>query len=435
MTVSTAEAANAKALAGAEQRVANCDKLVQQIDSDLANRHYADADRAKLGKLRADILRAQTETQAESVARDQLKQAYDDSTFANKDADPAVKARQKALAGVRAANKPVMHGKDNLVTSVCEPCIAKEIEKVMDCDTPFYVKYSASGGPKYKDCHDHTLDSYSGWDDLIESKVKTPSEKKVLVAMSANEGDMDAVQSSDSEIVTVGAMQKTVNSQGQSELPIQLREFRDDPATAAVFERELGAKGYSIGPDVVGKKKDGSPKYGSADTLYFTDPKNPLAKPMTGAALDQFIQTHADRRADLLGPFRSLGRTPEFQRKQVLDFNDRLVNATSKTPTGYKHEIGDYVTSEKGAALVLDQDVNRPGFVSGDFGSALDRFYAEHPKASKDPALWTAEQRAIYEPAILEKYSAIRRGTDMAGRAAKLGRAGLSSTPGSLGFP
>lgn len=308
--MSIAEAANAKALASAGQRTAASDALVEHIDANLAARHCADADRAKLEKLRIDIAGAQAETQAEVQACQKLQQAYD------------------------------------------------------------------------------------------------------------------------SEIVTLGAMQKTVNPQGQGELPIQLREFRDDPATAAVFERELGSKGYSIGANVIGKNKDGS-----ADVLYFTDPKNPAAKPITGPALDEFIQTHADRRADTLGPFRALGRTPEFQKKQVLDFNDRLVNATAKKPAGYVHEIGDYVSLEKASALVLDQDVNRPGYVRTDFGQALDKFYAGHPSAPKDPGLWTSAQRAAFEPVITDNYSALRRGTDTLNRAAKLGQAGLSEVPGSLEYP
>lgn len=398
------------------------------------DRHYADADRSKLEKLRADIAHAKTEIQAEIVCRQELQQAYASSTFVKKDADPAVVAKQKALAQVRTANKPILHGKTNLVNSVCQPCIDKEIDALIDCDTPFYAKYGSAGGPKYKDCHDHTLRSYTGWDDLIRSKVKTLSEKNVLVAMSANEGDLDSVQAYDSEIVTLGAMQKTVNSQGMGELPIQLREFRDDPATARVFMRELGDKGYSIGHNVIGKNKDGTPQFDKVDVLYFTDPKKKGAVPITGPALDRFIQTHADRRSDTLGPFRALGRTPEFQKKQVLDFNNRLVNATSKVPTGYKHEIGDYLTSEQGGALVLDQDVNRPGYVSADFGRALNKFYASHPHASQDPGSWGTD-RAKFEQIIMKEYSAERRGTDMANRADKLGQAGLSDTPGSLSFP
>lgn len=435
MTLSNIEAANALALEAAQQRVASSDALLQKIQSDLSTRHYSIDDQARLNTLHQDIEKARARTELEIAARQDLKQSYDESTFAKKDADPAVVSQQKELAAVRKANKPVMHGKDNLVNTLCQPCIAKDIDKLMDCDTPYYVKFGKGGGPQYKDCHDFTLGNFSGWDALIKSERKTVSEKNVLVAMSANEGDLDSVQAYDSEIISVGAMQKTVNSDGAGELPKQLAEFNADTETAAVFTRELGEKGYSLAKNIIGKNKDGTPKYGNDDLLYFTDPKNPAAQPMTGAKLDQFIQNHADRRLDTLGPFRSLGRTPEFQRKQVLDFNDRLIGALDKVPSGYNCSIGDYVTSEYASALVVDQDVNRPGYVKKDFGAALDKFYIANPKAAKDPTLWTRDEAQQYQPKIVEFYQNLRRGTDMATRAANLFNFGLSSLPESLEFP
>lgn len=433
MTGSVAELANAKALAGAQQRVGSLQPLVAEIDQDLATKHYTPADTAKLQKLKGDLSKAESETKSEIDARKDLQSAYDDSTFENKDADPAVKASQKSLAQVRAANKPVMHGKDNLVNTVCQPCLHKDLDKMHDCDTPYYVKYGSSGGPTYKDCHDHTLDDYAGWDGLIHDNIKTPSEKNVLSAMSPNEGDFDSVQAYDSEIVTAGAMQKTVNPQGLGELSTQMRQFSTDPATAPVFDRVMGSKGWSV-QSTVTTLRDGTKSYAD-DTMYFTDPKKAGATAITGPALDKLIQNNPDRQAELLGPFRELGRTPEFQRKQVLDFNDRLVGAVGKKPTGYSYPISNYVSSESGSALVLDQDVNRPGYVKSDFGSALDSFYANNPAANKNPNLWTAAQRAQYEPDIVSGYSDVRRGTDMAGRATKLAAAGLSDAPGSLTFP
>ncbi len=252
--------------------------------------------------------------------------------------------------------------------------------------------------------------------------------------MSANEGDLDAVQAYDSQIVSIGAMQKTVNPGGQGELPVQLREFRDDPATQSVFDRVLGSKGYSLDRPILGKNKDGSIKYGS-DTLSYIDPKTPNASSITGSDLSDFIRNNRDRWPDTLGPFRELGRTPEFQRKQILDFNDRLTKSLNVTPKGYSNSIGDYVTSEHGSALVLDQDVNAPGNVSRNFGQALNQFYTANPKISTDPTTWTAAERAGHEAAIIENYSKLRVGTDMAGRAARLAGAGLSSNPGSLLFP
>lgn len=435
MGSNSAEATNAAAMEAAEKRAQGTDNLIQHLDEQLAARDYASPDRKKLEKLKADLARARSEMQDEIRARQDLEDAYERSDYANKDAAPAVIGAAKKLAQVRKANKPVLHGKANFVNDLCQPCLNKEIDSIVDCDTPFFAKYGSGGGPKYKDCHQHTLGGFSGWNDLIRDKIKTPSEKHVLVVMSANEGDLDAVQAYDSEIVTLGAMQKTVNSKGTGELPVQLRQFRDDPATRQVFDRELGNKGYSIGKEIVGHNKDGSPKYGSADALYFTDPQDPKATPITGSDLDDLIQDHPERQKELLGPFRSLGRTPEFQKKQVLDFNDRLTTALGKKPKGYSKPIGDYVTSEKGAALVLDQDVNRPGYVSTDFGKALDQFYKDNPGAPRDPASWSAGDRAAYESEILDDYKDVRRGTDMANRAEKLEQSKLSDTPGSLTFP
>jgi hypothetical protein len=62
------------------------------------------------------------------------------------------------------------------------------------------------------------------------------------------------------------------------------------------------------------------------------------------------------------------------------------------------HPISAYLTSEQGAALVLDQDVNRSGYVQADLGKALDAFYKAHPEAPKDPAKWTSKQREKYAP-------------------------------------
>jgi hypothetical protein len=142
-----------------------------------------------------------------------------------------------------------------------------------------------------------------------------------------------------------------------------------------------------------------------------------------------------------LTPLLEAGRDVDFQKKQIVDFRDRLNGAVDQKPAGakgnYAHPISSYVTSEQGAALVLDQSVNRPAHVAGSFGRALDRFYAANPKAPADPATWTAEQRAQYEPKIIANYIAERNATNMTDpqdRADHLtnAKSGLSAAPGSF---
>ncbi len=57
-----------------------------------------------------------------------------------------------------------------------------------------------------------------------ESGQMTDSEHRILVAMSENEGNIDAVQAYDSEIFTAGACQKTVNKTGKGEFSTQVAD-------------------------------------------------------------------------------------------------------------------------------------------------------------------------------------------------------------------
>jgi hypothetical protein len=127
--------------------------------------------------------------------------------------------------------------------------------------------------------------------------------------------------------------------------------------------------------------------------------------------------------------------------RQIVDYQTRLNGAVNKVPASqekraYTQPISAYVTSEQAAALVLDQDVNRPGFVSADFGKALDAFYSAQPQAPKDPTRWTAEQHQQYEPIIVASYTQARiaRMTDAEPRADHITnrQSGLSAAPGSF---
>jgi len=52
------------------------------------------------------------------------------------------------------------------------------------------------------------LNRFSGWDDLISKGKATSDEKAIVIAMSSNEGAMDAVQAWDWQTFSAGAMQK-----------------------------------------------------------------------------------------------------------------------------------------------------------------------------------------------------------------------------------
>ncbi len=283
------------------------------------------------------------------------------------------------------------------------------------------VKYGKTGhGPLYKG--NMPLADFPKWDDLVTNKQVTDDEKKILIAMSENEGNLDAVQGYDSEIITAGAMQKTVNPQGFGELPIQFWQFKN--AFPEKYKCYLEGCKWEVVENKI-EKKDKTGKV--INTTYTYQVKYDGE---TGTKLKTTIKngsTDANKKLIYIPvePIVSLMKDPDYQVIQIKDFIKRLNDAIAKNPTNHtSYQIADFVKSNLGKATVLDQDVNRPGHVANCFGEALDTFFANHPKLSKKPSDWGTDA-AKYETEILEIYGPLRSQgkytmTDGAGRYAKL---------------
>lgn len=232
-------------------------------------------------------------------------------------------------------------------------------------------------------------------------------------------------------------MQKTVNAAGTGELPKQVYDFsQSNSAKYKALFADKGwtvahtGKGASAGDYTMTFSPDGTPKSPAQTRAYIKDRSAP------------------DHWNAALVPLLQAGRDPDFQAQQIGDFKDRLDTAMATVPRGtaykavkggtpYTRPISAYLTSEQGAALVLDQSVNRPGYVASSFGKALDAFYAANPKAPADPTRWTASQRAEYEPNIIADYQTQRiasRMTDSVPRYNRIIGQGtpLSATPSSF---
>lgn len=301
-----------------------------------------------------------------------------------------------------------------------------------DYDTPVWMRYGQGGGPAYSirrpsDTTNRVATS-TAWQGLVDAGQVTASEQRVISRMSDNEGRLDSVQAYDSEIATLGAMQKTINPQGTGELPKQVWDFKQ--AHPAEYQTLFANRGWTV--EHVGKG-DGVGDYAMRLTVD--------GRTLTPAETATYIKdrAHPEHWDTALDPLLQAGRDPTFQAQQIHDFKTRLDIAMATVPrgAGYTQPISAYLTSEQGAALVLDQSVNRPGRVASSLGGALDRFYAANPKASRDPSQWTAEQRAAYEPQIMTAYQSERvasRMTDPTTRAAHITGAGttLSADPGSF---
>src|SRR5690606_23955389 len=83
----------------------------------------------------------------------------------------------------------------------------------------------------------------------------------------------------------------------------------------------------------------------------------------------------------------------KFQEQQVLDFAKRLKHEVMEIkPFGSEFKLKDYLKSPLGKATALDHHINRPGYVSRDFGAALQRFFDRNPSAAQEPVNWGDNQ-------------------------------------------
>jgi hypothetical protein len=257
-------------------------------------------------------------------------------------------------------------------------------------DTTYY-------GPVYQGTK--KLDKFIGWDDLISSAKATQDEKSIVIAMSSNEGAMDAVQAWDWQALTAGAMQKTVTPEGYGELPAQISEFKTD--NPKLFDELFLQCGWSVEQESDGAR------------IYYSSDENENKK-ITGQELYDFIKkgfqqgdTGFPKECRSLAAMSHAMINEEFQKKQVIDFIGRIRSAIAKKPTGYNNSASDFFQTKLGRALVLDHDVNAPGNVSRDLKRSIETLLNRHPGLSADPGQWGASH-AQYETELIEIYGPSR---------------------------
>lgn len=240
------------------------------------------------------------------------------------------------------------------------------------------------------------LKDYSDWDDSIKRGIFTEQEKEIFTALSPNEGNLDSVQSYDSEILTAGAMQKTVNTQGEGEFPKQVLQFKQNHPN--LYTELFEDHGWYVVPR-------------TNPYMYYIDPRG--NKKYEKSALKTLIRTNytaATQGKKLecvpLEAILMAIKNNHYQELQVIDFKNRLTIVMAIRVSGYT--LGNYLLSSLGRATAVEHHINRPGYVASDFKAALDRFFVANPKVSKDPTKWGA-QHSVYERQILDDYGVNRR--------------------------
>ncbi|WP_396616026.1 hypothetical protein ACHZ97_18335 [Lysobacter soli] len=227
------------------------------------------------------------------------------------------------------------------------------------------VSYHGVCGPSYSG--KRSLSSYDRWGVLLQAGTITQDEVDILVAMSANEGNLDSLQAYDSEALTAGAMQKTVNRDGYGEFPLQVAAFRSDHPH--LYDELFVQCGWEI------KSTTSGPR------MYYNGE--------TGAALKDalrrdFSTKSKERKASpALASIVNAIASDAFMDRQVLDFVRRLHVVESLVPRGHQYSVGDFLRSKLGRAVALDHHVNRPGYVARDLGAAISAFLAANPNGQR----------------------------------------------------
>lgn len=214
-----------------------------------------------------------------------------------------------------------------------------------------------------------------------------PSLLRVMEAVSVNEGKLEAINTWDNAFLTFGIFQWTAgtgNSAG--ELPGLLDRVKRDSPDA--FERHFRRHGLDV-TGVAGRLPRGR----------FT---------LDGTTLQTAAQKESLRSLEWAYRFWWAGHDDAVRRAQI-------EHAIARIDDFYRnprkmigdHFVADYVTSEYGVALLLDQHVNRPGHVPRTLAQAVARVVEE--LGEDRPGTWGFAE----EHRLLQTYLELRHETSM----------------------
>lgn len=216
-----------------------------------------------------------------------------------------------------------------------------------------------------------------------------PSNLRIMQAVSENEGKLEAVNTWDNAFMTFGIFQWTAGADGAGELPSVIDRLKKKDAQ--VFQKYFGQFGL--------------------DVAEITTQANVLPRgffSLNGTTLKTAAQKEKLRTLEWAYRFWLSGQDDTMRQVQIEHAIGRvnLFYRNSNTKVGNRF-VADYVTSEFGVALLLDQHVNRPGHVPGTLSKAVDKLIAQ--LGTNNPATWTDTQ----ERKLLDIYIDLRAGTSM----------------------
>jgi hypothetical protein len=219
----------------------------------------------------------------------------------------------------------------------------------------------------------------------------SPSRVRVMSAVSVNEGKLEAINTWDNAFLTFGCFQWTAGADnGAGELPAMVNHLKQ--ANPAAFDLLLGQFGLDVASvnSSPGQTPTGFFSLNGTEVKSAADKGNKLRTLEMAFRFFRAGQDSAMRQAEI-----------EFAASRI----DQFYRAANKKINGLF--LGDFVSSEFGVALILDQHVNRPGHVPSTLAAAVSQFISVTGKS--DPTTWTDEDEAK----VLNIYIQRRNSTSM----------------------
>ena len=211
---------------------------------------------------------------------------------------------------------------------------------------------------------------------ILEGCGLTNSMIQVMVAVSENEGNLDAINTWDNAFMTFGMFQWTLGVQNDAgELPALLKKIQH--ADSEVFAHYYGQHGLGL--------------VGTGSITGFCS--------LNGQPLRTQEGKERLRSPEWAFYFWVSGQDPLVQRVEIEHALSRLGRFyQSRKVNG--HRISDLVTSEYGVGLLLDNHVNRPAYVQPCLKKALEQTNLG------DPNDWgTAEERMFLNAYLVVRES------------------------------
>jgi hypothetical protein len=214
-----------------------------------------------------------------------------------------------------------------------------------------------------------------------------PSLIRVMEAVSANEGKLEAINTWDNAFLTFGIFQWTAGTgEAAGELSGVIERLKQSGAQA--FQRHFGDFGLDVA-EVSGALPRGR---------FVLD----------GTVLRSAAQKERLRALEWAYRFWRAGHDDVVRRVQIEHAIGRIDDfyRTPRKKIGQRF-VADYVTSEYGVALLLDQHVNRPGHVPKTLAQAVRGVTAELGEDRPETWGFAEEQR------LLDRYLDLRHNTSM----------------------